>query len=157
MLVQEHLRRPWGDVGHRYSEHILELYHQYSCAHILDYGCGQALLSKKIGDLVPVDNYDPGIPAYSTLPQPRDLVVCVDVLEHIEPQCIHSVLAHLQSLTLKVAYVNISSVPARSSFPNGQNLHLIQEPLEWWLSQLSQYFTLGSVTNNLVICHSTHS
>lgn len=151
LLREEHARRPWGHVGHTHSDRVLAVSDQYHCQTILDYGCGQGLLSQKIGQLIPVYNYDPGRSEYSALPAPADLVVCVDVLEHIEPHCLDTVLAHIQSLTQVVAYFTVTSIPARSTFPDGRNLHLIQQPTSWWLTKLSQYFTLALVEDNLVI------
>jgi predicted TPR repeat methyltransferase len=150
LLINEHIRRPWGVEGQTHHARILELYHEYHCDSILDYGCGQGLLSQRIGNLVTVVNYDPGIPAYTHLPLPADLVVCADVLEHIEPECLHHVLTHIHSVTVNVAFFTICSIASKSTFPDGQNLHLIQQDQSWWLDQLSQYFNIIQHTNSLV-------
>lgn len=142
LLINEHLRRPWGVTGQSHSDSILALYREYHCESILDYGCGQGLLSQRIGDLAPVANYDPGIAKYQTAPSPADLVVCTDVLEHIEPECLDSVLLDIHSKTVKIAYFTICSLAAKSHFPDGRNLHLIQQPESWWQLKLSQYFNI---------------
>ena len=52
---------------------------------LLDYGCGKGTLKPAIlaqaPDLI-VAEYDPAIPGKDSEPQPCDIVVCIDVLEH---------------------------------------------------------------------------
>ena len=144
LLINEHRRRSWGMINQAHCDRILELYREYQCSSILDYGCGQGLLKQRIGNLAEVVNYDPGLPEYSAGACPADLLVCTDVLEHIEPECLDAVLYDISSKTLRAAYFTVCSIPARSSFPDGRNLHLIQEPLSWWLAKLSRYFDIVS-------------
>ena len=151
LLINEHLKRPWGVVGQQHCDRILELYREYQCESILDYGCGQGLLSQRIGDLAMVANYDPGIPQHTHDPLPADLVVCTDVLEHIEPQCLDAVLDHIHSVTVKIAYFTICSIAAKTSFPDGRNLHLIQQDQSWWQHTLSRHFTIISVNNSVIL------
>lgn len=151
LLVNEHLRRPWGFVGHTHSDRILALYREYSCTSILDYGCGQGLLAEKISGIVPIINYDPGIAKFNHRPSPCDLVVCTDVLEHIEPECLEHVFKDLATLTLKVIYFTVSPWPAKGHFPDGRNQHLIIESSLWWQQEIAKYFTIVFARDQIVI------
>ena len=68
---------------------------------ILDYGCGKGKLKIEMSDIhgIAVQEYDPAIEGKDAMPEPAELVVCTDVLEHIEPVHINAVLRHLRELT----------------------------------------------------------
>jgi hypothetical protein len=106
---------------------------------VLDYGCGK-------GNLGIGRKYDPAIPEYAKDPDPADLVVCTDVLEHIEPECLEDVLKHIQSKCRKKAFFVISTRPAKKILPDGRNAHLIIQPSGWWVSTLSRYFSIESTS-----------
>lgn len=80
------------------------------------------------------------IPELSERPTQHDLVVCSDVLEHIEPECVVSVLLDLQSLTKKVLFIDVATRPAKKILPDGRNAHLIQLLGGWWLTELIHFF-----------------
>ena len=40
---------------------------------------------------------------FSRPPKPADILLCTDVLEHVEPEKTEEVLRHIKSLTLNVA------------------------------------------------------
>lgn len=102
---------------------------------ILDYGCGKGWLgaSKK---------YDPAIQEFSGDPEPADLVVCTDVLEHVEPELLDDVLKHIASKMLRAGYFTIGCAPAAKKLPDGRNAHLIVKPPTWWLEKLSGFFVV---------------
>jgi len=104
---------------------------------VLDYGCGKGKLG--IGK-----KYDPAIPEFSADPEPADLLVCTDVLEHIEPELLDNVLSHMKSKMKKAGYFTIGCAPASKKLPDGRNAHLIVKPPEWWVDKLSEYFTVVS-------------
>lgn len=91
---------------------------------------------------VKVQCYDPGVPEYEEMPEPAEMVVCIDVLEHIEPDLIDDVLDHLESLTEKVLFATVHMLPAGKILPDGRNAHLIQKPPAWWLPKFLERFTL---------------
>ncbi len=107
---------------------------------VLDYGCGKGSLASRLP--FPIAEYDPAIPGKDALPEPHDVVVCTDVLEHIEPECLDSVLAHLRSLIKVEGFFVISTRPARKTLPDGRNAHLIIQPWEWWAAKLREYFRI---------------
>ena len=111
---------------------------------ILDYGCGKGGLSVAL-PLVEVTNYDPAIEKWSATPEPHDFVVCTDVLEHIEPDCLDAVLDDLVRVTDKVLFASIATTPAVKTLADGRNAHLIVEPMEWWLPKLWDRFMITMV------------
>ena len=89
-----------------------------------------------------VQCYDPGVPEYADPPTPAEMVVCIDVLEHIEPELIDDVLDHLEELTESFLFATVHTQPAGKKLPDGRNAHLIQKPAEWWLPKIMERFTL---------------
>ena len=71
-------------------------------------------------------------------------MVCIDVLEHIEPAYLDNVLDDLQRCTDVIGVFTVACGPAMKILPDGRNAHLIQEPPEWWLPKPMQRFTLQS-------------
>ncbi len=134
----------YGKRGNRHLPTLYKLMREYKCKEILDYGCGKGFLSKS--SKYPVQNYDPAIPEYDIDPVPSDMVVCTDVLEHIEPELLDNVLTHIHSLTIKCAYFVIATRPDNSkTLPDGSNPHRIVNNADWWVSKLNQYCKTVSV------------
>jgi len=86
------------------------------------------------------------LPGLDATPEPHDLVCCIDVLEHIEPECLEDVLDDLVRVTLKNLFVNVSTSLAIQILPDGRNAHLIVEPCRWWMEKLWDRFGLISLT-----------
>jgi hypothetical protein len=138
---QFHIDRPdYGMSGLKYTEHILQLSNKLKTRDILDYGCGKATLQKSLP--FPIQNYDPFIDEYKQRPAPAQIVVCTDVMEHIEPEYVMNVLSDIRLLTLQLAFFQIATRPAAKFLPDGRNAHLIQEPINWWLRNLIQHFNI---------------
>jgi len=131
-LIKLHEDPKFGKSSRRKKDKILSL----GFEDILDYGCGKAKLK------VRCRRYDPAVPEYSKLPSPADLVVCTDVLEHVEPEFLDNVLYHIKSLTKKKAYFTISCNPAKKTLPDGRNAHLIVRIPKWWEIRLSEFFKI---------------
>lgn len=113
---------------------------------VLDYGAGKGRLAQALpGHLkepVTVVPYDPAVEAWSGPPRPTDMVACIDVLEHIEPDCLDAVLDDLKRLTLRIGLLTITTGPAKRILPDGRNAHLIQQPAAWWLPRIMARFEL---------------
>lgn len=125
----------FGGRGHKWNRRVATLAKKFDCSSVLDYGCGKATLSIESAE---VRRYDPAIPEFNELPEPADLVVCTDVLEHIEPNRLGDVLDHLQSLTMKAAFLVIGTRPSDKTMPDGRNAHLIIEPMDWWMPRITK-------------------
>ena len=135
----------YGTSGYKKASDIINLINNDGSRTLLDYGCGKATLAtaldhraEEIIEPLFITNYDPAIAEYAARPKPCDLVVCGDVLEHIEPDCLDEVLADIKSLTLQHAYFIISLIPAQKYLPDGRNAHLIIETAEWWTTKLEK-------------------
>ena len=136
-----HARGNYGVSGHKYAEPVRHLAKQLGTHDILDYGCGQRTLEKALGFLI--RNYDPAIEEFSDLPELQaDIVVCSDVLEHIELDQLDAVLDDLKRLTRKMGLFVIATGPAKKFLDDGRNAHLIQEGADWWLPKMMQRFEL---------------
>lgn len=130
----------YGSTSARIAEDIKEIIEKHNIKSVLDYGCGKGLLKQALGDIV--REYDPGIPGKDAEPEPAELVVCIDVLEHIEPDKLQHVLEHIRQLTLRTAFVTVATRPANKTLPDGRNAHLIIEDSEWWYQKLSVCFEI---------------
>lgn len=128
----------YGVGGGRHAPIVLKLVKELETHSVLDYGCGKGYLAKALP--FPIWEYDPAIPEKSESPRPADLVVCTDVLEHIEPEYLDFVLDDLRRCVLKAGYFVIHTGPASKTLPDGRNTHLIQQSADWWLNRLSPYF-----------------
>lgn len=145
-IEQHRASRPfWGNAGVRYQTTLYHIMRKDKAGikSILDYGCGMGRLVKAWKDLnegYDVRGYDPGVPEFSGLPEPADLVYTTDVLEHVEPECIDDVLEHIRSLTKKVGFHVPCCKPSGHTLPDGRNVHLIIETPEWWEAKLRTVF-----------------
>lgn len=130
----------YGTSGQKNAAQVTALAMSLQTRDILDYGCGKSTLANSLP--FKIKQYDPAIPKYSALPEPADLVVCTDVLEHIEPEFLGDVLDHLQSLVKMRGFFVIATRPARKALPDGRNAHLIVEGARWWLNALWDKFNV---------------
>jgi hypothetical protein len=125
----------FGTSAQHYADAIGKLMRERGYRQVLDYGCGKQELAKRLDGVI---GYDPGIPECAAPPEPCDVVACIDVLEHIEPECLEAVLADLRRLTKKVAYVTIAHRESTKKLADGRNAHLLVRDRLWWLEQLSR-------------------
>jgi 2-polyprenyl-3-methyl-5-hydroxy-6-metoxy-1,4-benzoquinol methylase len=80
------------------------------------------------------------VPKFAALPEPAHVVVCTDVLEHVEPAYLDDVLRHLAECTVTVAHVVIATKPdGNKRLADGRDPHLIVRPAEWWRAKLNLY------------------
>lgn len=143
---QLHAERPdYGVSGSKYVDYVLRIADSLKTRDILDYGCGKGTLQKGIP--FPIQNYDPFVFEFSKIPHPATLVVCTDVLEHIEPECLTDVLANIARLTQSLLMTEIATRPAAKFLADGRNAHLIQENINWWVPQLMKHFNLENLNN----------
>ena len=133
----------YGVGGGKHAKMVLDIAKKLNTTSILDYGCGKGYLAKEIP--YPIWEYDPAIPGKDESPRPADLVVCTDVLEHIEPEYLLGVLADLKRVTKTVGYFTIHTGAARKTLPDGRNTHLIQKHKQWWKNRLKAYFKVDMV------------
>jgi hypothetical protein len=143
MQRQLHEREDYGVSGAKRANTVVRLVGNLKTNSVLDYGCGKGLLAKELP--FPIWEYDPAVPGKDEPARPADLVVCSDVLEHIEPEFLDATLSDLARVTLKVGYFVIHTGPAAKSLPDGRNAHLIQKDEAWWKRRLGRFFSVGKV------------
>lgn len=149
----------YGAASKKFADEIRIAIRAWKPKSILDYGAGKRALRVEVANMVPVfEEYDPGVPEIENVPDGVfDMVCCIDVLEHIEPECLDDVLRSIREKTGVIAYMTIHTGPAGKYLPDGRNAHLIQRPRKWWRAQLWNHyrsFTARSVsrTTFLVAC-----
>ena len=135
----------YGRSGHRWADLVRDVVSQTQATSVLDYGCGKRTLEEALG--YAIRNYDPAVEGLDTPPEPADVVVCTDVLEHVEPDSLDDVVAHLRSLTQKVCVLVVATRPAKKTLADGRNAHLIQWPIGAWLGKLCMAFEPLNVQN----------
>jgi hypothetical protein len=111
-------------------------------ASLLDYGCGQSRLLEalEMDENVQLTRYDPAIPAFSARPSvAADVLLNIDVLEHVPESELDAVLADMRSLG-KDAVIVIDTQPAVQILANGENAHCTLHDAGWWAERLRPYF-----------------
>jgi len=131
-----HSRPEFGVEGEKYAPLVLGLMKQLATTSVLDYGCGKRSLESALG--FAISNYDPAVEGLDDTPSPHDIVVCTDVLEHIEPECLDAVLDDMRRCTRRVMLSIVAVQPAIKLLPDGTNPHKIVEQWEWWHEHLSK-------------------
>lgn len=131
--------RGYGGRGSKWSKVVAELKKEFGCASVLDYGCGQGSLARELAGRFAVEEYDPAIPGKDQVPDCRyDLVVCTDVLEHIESDKIARVMRHLSEVTGRALFSVISLVPTGKTLSDGRQAHILLRSEEWWRYQFRE-------------------
>jgi hypothetical protein len=140
-----HANTVYGIASKFFAPLIGQIIEKLQVADLLDYGCGSRLTllkSLRVNHRFRYKAYDPGVPEYAGTPSPSQMVACVDVLEHIEPDMIENVLDDLQRLTQEVGFYSVSTEPAEKMLPDGRNAHLIIQEPQWWLERMLPRFDL---------------
>ena len=136
----------YGSASVAYAPLVADLMKRNRLARLLDYGAGKGRLAKALNEMLPFPfaavHYDPAIPEWSAPPAPEDLVCCIDVLEHVEPDRLDAVLDDLARVTRRIGFFTIHTGPAQKILADGRNAHLVQQPPEWWLPRLMARFEL---------------
>ena len=116
-----------------------------ACNSVLDYGTGKGKLverlKRELPDSINIMGYDPAVEEWKEKPnEPVDILVSLDVLEHIEMQSIDAVLKDIARLTKNFCYLVIDLQPAIKKLADGRNAHILLAPPEWWVTRVSQLF-----------------
>lgn len=141
-----HSRNPnYGVMGKLYADQVLQLTEMVGSRDVLDYGCGKGTLGMNL----PFDirEYDPAIKSKSASPSPADIVVCTDVLEHIEPEFVDNVVQHLAMLVRRIGFFTVATRPALKTLADGRNAHLTIQPLSWWIAKFETIFNISIINN----------
>jgi hypothetical protein len=142
-----HENENYGVASVQYAPIVSEIVNTLEVQHLLDYGAGKCRLFQnlKAKHAMKLQAYDPGVPKLASPPVPAEMVACIDVLEHIEPELLDNVLDDLARLTEAVCFLTVHTGPAVKVLPDGRNAHLTQQPLEWWLPKIWERFDIHTV------------
>jgi len=110
---------------------------EQQCVTLLDYGCGKAAYWPPAWS---VTGYDPAYEPMSQRPTGRyDLVLCIDVMEHIPESATTSTLREIFDLSEQWVYLSISTRTSDKHLPAGGSVHVNVKPQSWWQAQLAPY------------------
>jgi hypothetical protein len=109
---------------------------------VVDYGCGQSRLIDQLdlGYAAKLVRYDPAIPEVSEKPAGVfDLLINVDVLEHIEEGDLDAVIGDMRSLC-RDALIIVDTKKAVKVLADGRNAHVSLHSAAWWQDRLGRHF-----------------
>lgn len=139
-----HRNPKYGLASLEYAPLVRDILRATGYRSLCDYGAGKCRLASELrGWIKDLDYhpYDPAFPDYGAA-VPAQVVTCIDVLEHVEPELLNNVIAELVALTQAVGFFTVHCGPAQKVLADGRNAHLIQQPVSWWLDRLSPHFDL---------------
>jgi hypothetical protein len=141
---QLHAENPnFGNDHFGWSKYARDLVQSNGYQTVLDYGAGKGNLAKLLSeDGMSIQEYDPAIEGKDGEPSPAELVVCTDVLEHVEKEHINAVLRHLRALTQKRLFVTIFTKPSSKTLADGRNAHILVKDGIWWRKKLLEHFQI---------------
>jgi hypothetical protein len=145
-LQQDLHRNPnYGVASLAFAPLVADVIRKTGSKSIADYGAGKKNLLKGLTEAgingIDYRPYDPAFPEYGE-PRSADLVCCIDVLEHIEPELVDNVIDELATITTTLGFFSIHMGPAGKVLADGRNAHLIQKPSSWWLPRLTEHFEI---------------
>lgn len=156
MQQELHQNPNYGVASLAFAPLVADLIRQAGIKSVSDYGAGKKNLLKGLAEAgiqgIAYHPYDPAFPEYGA-PQPADLVCCIDVLEHIEPELVDNVIAELARITTNLGLFSIHMGPAMKVLSDGRNAHLIQKPSSWWLPRLTQHFEILQLQTHNTMGH----
>jgi len=145
MQQELHKNPSYGVASLKFAPLVGKMIQGLHIASVADYGAGKQNLLRGLNEMNVSDfayyPYDPAFPEYGE-PHEAELVCCIDVLEHIEPELLENVLQDLGKITKKFGFFSVHTGPAIKVLTDGRNAHLIQEPSSWWLKRLTDYFEI---------------
>jgi hypothetical protein len=138
-ITEYHKTHLWGGAVEGKAFEIECIAKDNGCSTILDFGCGFGALKNKIGHKLQVTEYDAGIEGKNKLPAGKfDMVVCCDVMEHVEPMFVDQTIDWLYYYATNMIYVSICCAPSLETFDDGSNLHLTIQTPSWWMSRFEE-------------------
>lgn len=110
---------------------------------VLDFGCGTGMLGNYVRQHVTRDlcwyEYDPSVPGKDTIPTQDlfDLIITVDVMEHVEPQSVQETLQWIAEHSTR-QFHHIDCNDTNHVLPDGRDVHLTIHAPSWWQSELDR-------------------
>ena len=146
---------------------IKEIIKKENINNMIDYGCGKGNFYSKSFDLkgklipplrkfwdIEIKLYDPCYEKYSKFEKDEtfDLLICIDVLEHIPETDIEWILDRFFKISKKYIFINVACYEAIALLPDGENAHInIQKPI-WWSNKLEKFQRNNKEMKVICIC-----
>lgn len=144
-----HAKDPnFGVIGNLWAPRVAKLMWNHGYTSLLDYGCGRSGLAAAVKREWPAyppegryafSEYDPA--TMPGTPSPADLVTNIDVLEHVEADCLNAVVADIYRCMNKAGLITISLRNARKNSKTHPNVH----PRHWWKARLQLAFVVDEI------------
>lgn len=137
-----HATKAYGATSARKAHYMIPHIRLLKPQSVIDYGCGQSALADMIrsSGIPDVCRYDPAIQAFAARPDMTfDLLISVDVLEHVPEIELDDVLADMRAMATHSMLI-IDTKPAKTILPNGENAHATIKPPQWWKDRLSRHY-----------------
>lgn len=149
LMAQRSLHRQsdgYGRHRHLYLETPLRQLHRAVAARVaprrptlLDYGCGKGEFLNALRQLdlfADLAGYDPGVPGFATRPDRQyDIVLCLDVLDTVEPRYLDAVIEDVTRCTADTALFDCLTRPK----PGGR---LTPHPPFYWTHLIRSYMAV---------------
>ncbi len=120
-----HLNPDYGIASLSFAPIVSEIIKKANINTVSDYGAGKKnlLIGIQNNGITDIDYfpYDPAFPEYGE-PVTSQLVCCIDVLEHIEPELIDNVIQELASIITNLGFFSIHMGPAKKILADGFNM-----------------------------------
>ncbi len=139
--IEMHYRLPTYGIGEKWAPFVMKLASEVGAKSVLDYGCGKGGLKYSLLEAhatFKIHEFDPAIPGKQT-PHYADVVICADVLEHVEPQFTVAVVEELCLLANKALFVSVSCITGSKFLADGRSAHVNVQAPEWWESLFASY------------------
>jgi SAM-dependent methyltransferase len=138
--------KDWGSSASNNCDGLVKYLNKHDLiTSVLDFGCGTGSLKYYLNartDLrsgIVIDEYDPSIDEYDELPDKHyDLIVTLDVLEHVEPESLDETLAWIDEHSLRQYHHIDCNDGGGDKLADGRDVHLIIEPPSWWVIKVSR-------------------
>jgi hypothetical protein len=129
----------WGASASRWLDEVTAHARHLEAKTILDFGCGKGRVKQGLDPKVyTVTEYDPGIPGKDLWPSPADMVVCIDVMEHVEGPCVEATLVEIGELARTGAFMVIALYSNGAKLPNSdQAIHCTVLTPDQWLDRFA--------------------
>lgn len=137
--------RGYGGRGRKWAPQVIALAEACGGASVLDYGCGQGSLAAALAGqpaVLRIAEYDPAIPGKDGRPSFADVVVCTDVMEHVEAAYLDEVIEHLATLTRRRLLLVISLVPTAKTLSTGEQAHVSLHDVAYWRAAFERRFAI---------------
>tara|TARA_Y100001970_G_scaffold283604_1_gene399212 strand:- start:33357 stop:34019 length:663 start_codon:yes stop_codon:yes gene_type:complete len=97
--------------------------------------------------------YDPGVPHPKPQKKDFDMVISIDVLEHIPLDDLGWVINEIFDFANKIVFINVACYPAERTFEDGTNVHVSLYHPMWWFGFITN-IALNHKKKCFLICTS---